>query len=911
MATLQLYSLDIVNRTSSTRKYVFIHRNKIIEKIGVAKLDDLQFTSLNWHSFGEDNKYPYGLIASGFNEGSVGIWDANSIIQGSIGDNSHTINGRGLLCLQNVHNVPVQTIAFNPTKKHLIASGGIEVAIHNIEQDISDPEVFSPGDNLHEGSVITSVSWNRQVPHILGSASQNGISVVWDLKINKSIFNFSDHNRNVNNRNVSLSWNPEIPTQFAVVYDDEKTPELQIWDLRNPKGPIFCSQRGHTRGIHHLDWCLTDPALIVTVGRDNKTCVWNYKLQDNSLASEFSLEEPVTSVQWSPRDPEIYSITSSSGKSTIYSLNNQLDHIPIWLRRPVGAKFSFDGRLAVFSDKDKGKVNEYNIQLEDDQLLPYIEDFEQNFQTPEIDLRRLCDNRIASRFLDDDEKEEWQFIKAAASDNPDDIIKAIGLDKEKILKQAEKYTNKTYSKKVASSNKAVGFDYNIPSQQEAESFFSTLAEQGTKKNAPSKNKIEDEDQNDQFVVTETITKNTNWNAGTEKIIKDNILIGNIEGAVDSALRCGRVAEAFLLAYSKGIDFFRATFETYVTSCNDSFVKNVIRYLVEDQIHELVQKYALEDWKECIALCLSLAKENDSVFQQHIDDLALRFTKVNDHRTALLLYILSKNFTRVLEVFAFRTEKFQRGSFEHTIFLLRTIEKLTALKILTNNYESNSIVDRFIYELTKALLVYKKDNLILNLFTINNSQGFECLILRDRLIGSSDIAGQQYSRHFPFRQEVVNIKIKKRVEHAQQHQQLQHQQNLSSGSVGGKISQTTGFPPQQQQQQFNKQMQPGPKPLNRPGVFNPAQVQAKPQEQNFPPQQELSHPPPKNESKNFPPPIGFPGGPKTGPTPFVGAKKEELPPTGAGKSFLSGDSSLPNPPMKTAFSSSTKSKIHKF
>jgi WD40 repeat protein len=35
------------------------------------------------------------------------------------------------------------------------------------------------------------LSWNRSVSHILASASDNGKVVVWDLKANKSIFNFS------------------------------------------------------------------------------------------------------------------------------------------------------------------------------------------------------------------------------------------------------------------------------------------------------------------------------------------------------------------------------------------------------------------------------------------------------------------------------------------------------------------------------------------------------------------------------------------------------------------------------------------------------------------------------------------------------------------------------------------------
>lgn len=96
----------------------------------------------------------------------------------------------------------------------------------DLVKDVSNPDVYNPGDtNLHEDSTITSISWNRKVQHILASASQNGLTVVWDLKTNKSIFNFQDSSA-VCNRKVSLAWNPEIPTQIAVTYDDERVPEL-------------------------------------------------------------------------------------------------------------------------------------------------------------------------------------------------------------------------------------------------------------------------------------------------------------------------------------------------------------------------------------------------------------------------------------------------------------------------------------------------------------------------------------------------------------------------------------------------------------------------------------------------------------------------------------------------------------
>lgn len=47
----------------------------------------------------------------------------------------------------------------------------------------------------------------------------------------------------------------------------------------------------------------------------------------------------------------------------------------------------------------------------------------------------------------------------------------------------------------------------------------------------------------------------NWDAGVEKIIKENIIIGNYEGAIDCALKCGRTAEGLLLAYSKSKELF--------------------------------------------------------------------------------------------------------------------------------------------------------------------------------------------------------------------------------------------------------------------------------------------------------------------------------------------------------------------
>jgi len=106
--------------------------------------------------------------------------------------------GKGCLSANKIHNgVSVRSIEFNPHKKNLLASGGSEVFIQDLSANMKTPNVFKPGvPNYHEGSNITSISWNRVVPHILASASENGKIVVWDLKGNKPIFNFTEPSSN-------------------------------------------------------------------------------------------------------------------------------------------------------------------------------------------------------------------------------------------------------------------------------------------------------------------------------------------------------------------------------------------------------------------------------------------------------------------------------------------------------------------------------------------------------------------------------------------------------------------------------------------------------------------------------------------------------------------------------------------
>lgn len=80
-------------------------------------------------------------------------------------------------------------------------------------------------------------------------------------------------------------------------------------------------------------------------------------------------------------------------------------------------------------------------------------------------------------------------------------------------------------------------------------------------------------------ITETISKNTNWDEGPEGIIKRNLLLGNLEYAAEVALKCGRTTEALLIAEAGGDALLDRIKEEYFQSSKESYIKLFLRSIV--------------------------------------------------------------------------------------------------------------------------------------------------------------------------------------------------------------------------------------------------------------------------------------------------------------------------------------------
>jgi len=329
-------------------------------------------------------------------DGVVTLWDSKKILDGTFNMNSLKM-GRGCVSANKIdkeYSEPINSIEFNPHKKNLLAAGCKEVLIQDIASNIKSPTVFKAGSpNYHEGSSITSISWNRIVPHILASSSENGKICVWDLKMSKPIFTFTEPTAQSSGlddyfggsdqakppveqkKQTQMMWNPEIPTQFVVANDDDQNPTINVWDLRNPDYPVATYNDIHYNGILSFSWCISDAALVASTGKDNRTVITNFKTGERVL--EFPTQKTFKKIKWSDNlhgklagmddegnvsvlslEPEgLFSNPGRQYATPCISAATKQPYMPKWkVPKKSGAKFGFGNKLVTFGAKSGSNI---------------------------------------------------------------------------------------------------------------------------------------------------------------------------------------------------------------------------------------------------------------------------------------------------------------------------------------------------------------------------------------------------------------------------------------------------------------------------------------------------------------------------------------------------------------------------
>ncbi|XP_054614070.1 protein transport protein Sec31A isoform X2 [Dunckerocampus dactyliophorus] len=429
-----------------------------------------RYHKLVWGPFGTDSQdHSAGVIVAGGENGNVILYDAAKIMAGA---------SDVIIAESDRHTGPVRALDVNPFQTNLFASGGNESEIFIWDMNnFTSP--MTPGPKTQSVEDVGCVSWNKQVQHILASASPSGRASVWDLRKNDLIIKVSDHSNRMHCS--GLAWNPEVATQLVLASEDDRMPVIQMWDLRFATSPLKILEN-HTRGVLAIAWSRADPELLLSCGKDGRILCWNPN------TAEVVYELPTSSqwcfdIQWCPRNPAVLSAACFDGHIDIYSIMggsshahglrhadqisnlfgnldpfgtgqtlsplqvpqrsatstnvNPLKKPPKWIRRPVGASFAFGGKLVSLENgapnPQQTSVHVVHISqvVTETTFLRRSEQLQATLSTGTF--QDFCQEKIHAAENDLD-KTLWSFLKANfEGDARSKFLELLGYSKEDVV----------------------------------------------------------------------------------------------------------------------------------------------------------------------------------------------------------------------------------------------------------------------------------------------------------------------------------------------------------------------------------------------------------------------------------------------------------------------------------------------
>lgn len=718
-----------------------------------------------------------GVLIAGGENGNIILYDPSKIIAG---------DKEVVLAQNDKHTGPVRALDVNIFQTNLVASGANESEIYIWDlNNFATP--MTPGAKTQPAEDISCISWNRQVQHILASASPSGRATVWDLRKNEPIIKVSDHSNRMHCS--GLAWHPDVATQMVLASEDDRLPVVQMWDLRFASSPLRVLEN-HARGILAIAWSMADPELLLSCGKDAKI------LCSNPNTGEVLYELPTNTqwcfdIQWCPRNPAVLSAASFDGRISVYSImggsadglrQKQVDKLsssfgnldpfgtgqplpplqipqpttqhsvvlplkkpPKWIRRPVGASFSFGGKLVTFENvkmqSQQGPEQQHQPRhvfisqvVTEKEFLSRSEQLQQVVQSQGF--VNYCQKKIDTSQTDF-EKNVWSFLKVNFEDDSrGKYLELLGYRKDDLGKKIAVTLNKMDGPNVAFK------DSDQVAQSDGEE--STAAEEQL-----LGEHIKEEEQESEFLPSTRGTFNISISGDIDGLITQALLTGNFESAVDLCLHDNRMADAIILAIAGGQELLARTQKKYFAK-SKSKITRLITAVVMKNWKEIVESCDLKNWREALAAVLTYAKPDE--FSALCDFLGTRLEGEGDNllqTQACLCYICAGNVEKLVACW----NKAQDGS--SPLSLQDLIEKVVILRKavqLTQAMDTNTIGVLLAEKMSQyASLLAAQGSIAAALaFLPENSNQPNIVQLRDRLCRAQGepVIGQESSK-IPF------------------------------------------------------------------------------------------------------------------------------------------------------------------
>ncbi|KAK4414507.1 protein transport protein SEC31B [Sesamum alatum] len=714
-----------------------------------------RFNRLSWEKGpANSEEYSLGLIAGGLVDGNIGLWNPKHLICKKGSETSENAFVANL----SRHRGPVRGLEFNSLSPNLLASGADEgdICIWDVSKP-SEPSHFPPlkGSGSATQGEISFLSWNSKVQHILASTSFNGTTVVWDLKKQKPVISFSD---SIRRRCSVLQWHPDVATQLIVASDEDSSPSLRLWDMRNIMTPVK-EFVGHTKGVIAMSWCPIDSSYLLTCAKDNRTICWD------TVSGEIVAELPAGTnwnfdVHWYPKIPGVISASSFDGKVGIYNIEGSGRHggegdfgaaplrAPKWYKRKAGVSFGFGGKLVSFHSAESpvgpSEVYVHDLVTEHG-LITRSSEFETAIQNGDRSALKLLCERKSQESESEEEKEMWGFMKVMFNEDgtarskllthlgfslpaeesntlQNDLseqVNALGIDESTTVKEGD-FGNKEST--LFATDNGEDFFNNLPSPRAetplADSKDESVTEDGAKE---SQQEIDGQEESS--------------DPSFDDAVQRALVVGDYKGAVAQCISANKLADALVIAHVGGASLWESTRDQYLKTRHSPYLK-VVAAMVNNDLMSLANTRPLKSWKETLALFCTFAQTDE--WTVLCDTLAARLIAAGDTTAATLCYICAGNIDKTVEIWSKNLSAVHDGK-PYVDRLQDLMEKTIVFALATGQKRFSASICKLVEKYAEILA---SQGLLTTAMEYLNLLGTEelsteLIILRDRIARSTE------------------------------------------------------------------------------------------------------------------------------------------------------------------------------
>ncbi|KAK4372058.1 hypothetical protein RND71_007442 [Anisodus tanguticus] len=803
-----------------------------------------RFNRLSWGKFQSNSEeYSHGIIAGGLVDGNIGLWNPKPLISGAVNEldqllafqnvhgnilmwhkirmNCHAhvaleradmlsasllIKGKNSFrssCVQlasrkvykrkgseatesalvgnlSRHRGPVRGLEFNGFTPNLLASGADEgeICIWDITKP-SEPSHFPPlkGSGSSTQGEISYVSWNSKVQHILASTSLNGTTVVWDLKKQKPVISFTD---SVRRRCSVLQWHPDVATQLIVASDEDGSPALRLWDMRNVMSPVK-EFVGHTKGVIAMSWCPLDSSYLLTCAKDNRTICWDV------VSGEIVYELPAGTnwnfdVHWYLKCPGVISASSFDGKIGIYNIEGcgragdgdgyfgagftacllsfpallygaslaPLRAPKWWSKKKSGVSFGFGGKLVSFGAADAPtgptEVRVHSIVTEQG-LVSRSSDFETAIQNGEKTSLRLFCEKKCQESESAGEKEIWGFLKVMFEEDGDartKLLSHLGFSlpvegKDTVQNDISEQVNALALDENLSGKEAANKENLMHVMDNGEDFFNNLP--SPKADTPVSTSVSS------FAVGESVdvkesqpemdVQEESEDTSFDETVQRALVVGDYKGAVAQCVSANRMADALVIAHVGGASLWEQTRDLYLKTSQSSYFK-VVAAMVNNDLLSVVNTRPLKSWKETLALLCTFAPQDE--WTSLCDTLGSRLLAAGESLPATLCYICAGNIDKSIEIWS-RTLAGKADGKSYVDLLQDLMEKTIVFALATGQKRFSASLCKLLEKYAEILASQGLLTTAIEYLKLLGSEELspELTILRDRIALSTEPA----------------------------------------------------------------------------------------------------------------------------------------------------------------------------